>query len=41
MKKELCQRHGLTERKVTLLLGENEKKIDFMLISKEHCFLLN
>ena len=40
----MCQIHGLREekRKVTFRIGENETKIDFMLIWKEHWqFILN
>ena len=33
----MCQLHGLREeKKVTCRIGENETKIDFVLIKKEH-----
>ena len=34
----VCQIHGLREekRKVTFTIGENERKIDFVLVKKEH-----
>ena len=32
----MSQIHGLSERKVTFRMGENEKKIDFVFIKKEH-----